>query len=104
MSCLFRENLYTVSLLFSRPIKIIFTGKQSHSNTLDEFGRDRTMFQDLARQRRIAEREGRKKRRRQQREQDRNKGNDKADNHHEGLSTDDEQTEGEILKYKTETG
>ena len=62
------------------------------------------MFQDLSRQRRIAEREGRKKRRRQLREQDRNKGNGKADIHHEGLSSDDEETEAEILKYKTETG
>ncbi|XP_051765291.1 PAX3- and PAX7-binding protein 1 [Ctenopharyngodon idella] len=64
---------------------------------LDSFGRDRTAYQELAKQRRIAEREARRTRRRQAREQ-----NGKRAEHKEGLSSDDEETSTDITSYNLE--
>ncbi|KAK6305876.1 hypothetical protein J4Q44_G00246560 [Coregonus suidteri] len=60
----------------------------------DSFGRDRTVYQEHARQRRIAEREARRTRRRQAREQ-----NGKRAEHNEGLSSDDEETSTDLTSY-----
>ncbi|CAB1333317.1 unnamed protein product [Coregonus sp. 'balchen'] len=60
----------------------------------DSFGRDRTVYQEHARQRRIAEREARRTRRRQAREQ-----NGKRAEHSEGLSSDDEETSTDLTSY-----
>ena len=57
------------------------------------------MFTENAKQRRAAEREGRRSRRRRQRER-----TEQASTHHDGLSTDDEETESEIVKFRTESG
>ncbi|XP_051541621.1 PAX3- and PAX7-binding protein 1-like [Myxocyprinus asiaticus] len=64
---------------------------------LDLFGRDRTAYQEHAKQRRIAEREARRTRRRQAREQ-----NGKRAEHKEGLSSDDEETSTDITSYNLE--
>ncbi|XP_026113826.1 PAX3- and PAX7-binding protein 1 isoform X1 [Carassius auratus] len=64
---------------------------------LDSFGRDRTAYQELAKQRRIAEREARRTRRRQAREQ-----NGKRAEHKEGLSSDDEETSTDITSFSSE--
>lgn len=64
---------------------------------LDSFGRDRTAYLELAKQRRIAEREARRTRRRQAREQ-----NDKRAEHKEGLSSDDEETSTDITSFDSE--
>uniref|UniRef100_A0A8C2PTH2 PAX3 and PAX7 binding protein 1 n=1 Tax=Cyprinus carpio TaxID=7962 RepID=A0A8C2PTH2_CYPCA len=64
---------------------------------LDSFGRDRTAYQELAKQRRIAEREARRTRRRQAREQ-----NGKRAGHKEGLSSDDEETSTDITSFNLE--
>ncbi|KAL1266657.1 hypothetical protein QQF64_002332 [Cirrhinus molitorella] len=64
---------------------------------LDSFGRDRTAYQELAKQRRIAEREARRTRRRQAREQ-----NGKRAEHKEGLSSDDEETSTDITSFFSE--
>ncbi|XP_059401566.1 PAX3- and PAX7-binding protein 1-like [Carassius carassius] len=64
---------------------------------LDSFGRDRTAYQELAKQRRIAEREARRTRRRQSREQ-----NGKRAEHKEGLSSDDEETSTDITSFNSE--
>ncbi|XP_062392561.1 PAX3- and PAX7-binding protein 1 [Sardina pilchardus] len=64
---------------------------------LDSFGRDRTAYQEHAKQRRIAEREARRTRRRQAREQ-----NGKRAEHREGLSSDDEETSTDITSFSLE--
>ncbi|KAA0703944.1 PAX3- and PAX7-binding protein 1 GC-rich sequence DNA-binding factor 1 [Triplophysa tibetana] len=64
---------------------------------LDSFGRDRAAYQELAKQRRIAEREARRTRRRQAREQ-----SGKRAEHKEGLSSDDEQTSTDITSFNLE--
>ncbi|XP_061904667.1 PAX3- and PAX7-binding protein 1 isoform X2 [Entelurus aequoreus] len=64
---------------------------------LDTFGRDRTLYQENNRQRRIAEREARRARRRQAREQ-----NGKWAEHKEGLSSDDEETSTDITSFDME--
>lgn len=65
--------------------------------SLDSFGRDRTAYQEHARQRRIAEREARRTRRRQAREQ-----NGKRAEHREGLSSDDEETSTDVTSFDME--
>ncbi|KAJ3589177.1 hypothetical protein NHX12_010025 [Muraenolepis orangiensis] len=65
--------------------------------SLDSFGRDRTAYQEHARQRRIAEREARRTRRRQAREQ-----NGKRAEHREGLSSDDEETSTDVTGFDME--
>ncbi|XP_060689719.1 PAX3- and PAX7-binding protein 1 isoform X1 [Hemiscyllium ocellatum] len=75
----------------------------SHSNktivtpSLDAFGRDRALYQENAKQRRIAEREARRARRRLAREQA-----GKMAEHHEGLSSDDEETSTDINSFNME--
>nr|XP_057943383.1 PAX3- and PAX7-binding protein 1 [Doryrhamphus excisus] len=64
---------------------------------LDLFGRDRALYQESSRQRRIAEREARRARRRQAREQ-----NGKWAEHKEGLSSDDEETSTDITSFDME--
>ncbi|XP_054611944.1 PAX3- and PAX7-binding protein 1 isoform X2 [Dunckerocampus dactyliophorus] len=64
---------------------------------LDLFGRDRALYQENSRQRRIAEREARRARRRQAREQ-----NGKWAEHKEGLSSDDEETSTDITSFDME--
>ncbi|KAK5858522.1 hypothetical protein PBY51_002655 [Eleginops maclovinus] len=64
---------------------------------LDSFGRDRAVYQENSRQRRIAEREARRTRRRQAREQ-----NGKRAEHKEGLSSDDEETSTDITSFTME--
>ena len=56
---------------------------------------------DQAKLRRAAEREGRRARRRKHREKE--KKNAQADLHHEGQSTDEEETETDSVKFKAET-
>lgn len=65
--------------------------------SLDSFGRDRALYQENAKQRRIAEREARRARRRLAREQA-----GKMAEHHEGLSSDDEETSTDITSFNTE--
>ncbi|XP_030058017.1 PAX3- and PAX7-binding protein 1 isoform X2 [Microcaecilia unicolor] len=64
---------------------------------LDSFGRDRALYQENAKQRRIAEREARRARRRQRREQ-----TGKMSDHLEGLSSDDEETSTDITNFNME--
>nr|XP_033806465.1 PAX3- and PAX7-binding protein 1 [Geotrypetes seraphini] len=64
---------------------------------LDSFGRDRALYQENAKTRRIAEREARRARRRQRREQ-----TGKMSDHLEGLSSDDEETSTDITNFNTE--
>lgn len=56
---------------------------------------------DQAKLRRVAEREGRRGRRRKHRE--REKKGSQPDTHHEGQSTDDEETEVDAIKFRAET-
>ncbi|XP_072369515.1 PAX3- and PAX7-binding protein 1 isoform X1 [Scyliorhinus torazame] len=65
--------------------------------SLDSFGRDRALYQENAKQRRIAEREARRARRRLAREQA-----GKMAEHHEGLSSDDEETSTDINSFNIE--
>ncbi|XP_053312651.1 PAX3- and PAX7-binding protein 1 [Spea bombifrons] len=64
---------------------------------LDSFGRDRALYQEHAKQRRIAEREARRARRRQAREV-----TGKMSEHLEGLSSDDEETSTDITNFDME--
>ncbi|XP_078514536.1 PAX3- and PAX7-binding protein 1 isoform X1 [Lissotriton helveticus] len=64
---------------------------------LDSFGRDRTLFQEHAKQRRVAEREARRTRRRQAREIA-----GKIADHLEGFSTDDEETSTDSTHFNLE--
>ncbi|KAI4896143.1 hypothetical protein NFI96_020014 [Prochilodus magdalenae] len=64
---------------------------------LDPFGRDRAAYQELSKQRRVAEREARRARRRQAREQ-----SGKRAEHKEGLSSDDEETSTDITSFNLE--
>lgn len=73
------------------------SGKAVMAPSLDAFGRDRTAYQEHAKQRRIAEREARRTRRRQAREQ-----NGKRAEHKEGLSSDDEETSTDITSFNLE--
>eukprot|EP00794_Sanderia_malayensis_P000333 gene333-965_t len=73
------------------------TGKIPKKDTslgADEFGRDRGSYEETARQRRIAEREGRRNRRRRNRNKDAE--------HHEGLSSDDEELDSESARYNAD--
>ena len=65
---------------------------------MDEFGRDRSDYEENAKQRRIAEREGRRQRRRKMRDK---KGKEFED-HHEGMSSDDEELETEKLRFNAD--
>ncbi|XP_063058867.1 PAX3- and PAX7-binding protein 1 [Engraulis encrasicolus] len=73
------------------------SSKAAMAPALDAFGRDRTAYQEHAKQRRIAEREARRTRRRQAREQ-----NGKRAEHKEGLSSDDEETSTDITSFHLE--
>ncbi|XP_069492435.1 PAX3- and PAX7-binding protein 1 isoform X2 [Ambystoma mexicanum] len=64
---------------------------------LDSFGRDRALFQEHAKQRRVAEREARRTRRRQAREI-----TGKMPDHLEGLSSDDEETSTDSTHFNME--
>ncbi|KAF4081957.1 hypothetical protein AMELA_G00146230 [Ameiurus melas] len=64
---------------------------------LDPFGRDRAAYQELSRQRRVAEREARRARRRQAREQSGSRAE-----HKEGLSSDDEETSTDATSFNLE--
>ncbi|XP_072514953.1 PAX3- and PAX7-binding protein 1 [Salminus brasiliensis] len=64
---------------------------------MDPFGRDRAAYQELSKQRRVAEREARRTRRRQAREQ-----SGKRAEHKEGLSSDDEETSTDITSFNLE--
>ncbi|TSK16136.1 PAX3- and PAX7-binding protein 1 [Bagarius yarrelli] len=64
---------------------------------LDPFGRDRAAYQELSRQRRVAEREARRARRRQAREQ-----SGARVEHKEGLSSDDEETSTDTTSFNLE--
>ncbi|KAM4796952.1 PAX3- and PAX7-binding protein 1 [Rhinophrynus dorsalis] len=64
---------------------------------LDSLGRDRALYQEHAKQRRIAEREARRARRRQAREV-----TGKMSEHLEGLSSDDEETSTDITNFNME--
>lgn len=64
---------------------------------MDPFGRDRVAYQELGKQRRVAEREARRTRRRQAREQ-----SGKRAEHKEGLSSDDEETSTDINSFNLE--
>uniref|UniRef100_A0A4W3JF84 PAX3 and PAX7 binding protein 1 n=1 Tax=Callorhinchus milii TaxID=7868 RepID=A0A4W3JF84_CALMI len=73
------------------------SSKQVMATGQDAFGRDRALFQENAKQRRIAEREARRARRRLAREQA-----GKMSEHHEGLSSDDEETSTDITSFNME--
>lgn len=64
-------------------------------------GQNSAKATDQAKLRRAAEREGRRARRRKHRE--REKKGSQPDNHHEGQSTDEEETEVDALKFRAET-
>ena len=57
---------------------------------------------DQGKLRRTAEREGRRARRRKHREKEKGKAS-VPDTHHEGQSTDDEETEADAVKFRAET-
>ncbi|XP_075449986.1 PAX3- and PAX7-binding protein 1 [Ascaphus truei] len=65
---------------------------------LDSFGRDRALYQEHAKQRRIAEREARRARRRQAREIT----TSKMAEHLEGISSDDEETSTDMTNFTME--
>ena len=67
----------------------------SVTNT-DEFGRDRSKYQETARQRRVAEREGRRNRRRKKRIE--------GSDHKDGMSSDDEELDAEVTKFNNDKG
>ncbi|XP_029459437.1 PAX3- and PAX7-binding protein 1 [Rhinatrema bivittatum] len=73
------------------------SSKSVMAPNLDSFGRDRALYQENAKQRRIAEREARRARRRQAREQA-----GKMTDHLEGLSSDDEETSTDITNFNME--
>ncbi|XP_059824681.1 PAX3- and PAX7-binding protein 1 isoform X2 [Hypanus sabinus] len=73
------------------------SSKTAMTPSLDAFGRDRALYQENAKQRRIAEREARRARRRLAREQA-----GKMSEHHEGLSSDDEETSTDITSFNME--
>uniref|UniRef100_A0A8C5N263 PAX3 and PAX7 binding protein 1 n=1 Tax=Leptobrachium leishanense TaxID=445787 RepID=A0A8C5N263_9ANUR len=75
----------------------IHSSKAVMAPNLDSFGRDRALYQEHAKQRRIAEREARRARRRQAREV---KG--KMAEHLEGFSSDDEETSTDITNFNME--
>uniref|UniRef100_A0A672QVA6 GCF C-terminal domain-containing protein n=1 Tax=Sinocyclocheilus grahami TaxID=75366 RepID=A0A672QVA6_SINGR len=94
----FSEKEYLISQLYCELISFFsVSGKAVMAPNLDSFGRDRTAYQELAKQRRIAEREARRTRRRQAREQ-----NGKRAEHKEGLSSDDEETSTDITSFNLE--
>ena len=68
------------------------TGRQSQSSSKPS---------DQNKMRRAAEREGRRARRRKHREKE--KKTSQPDTHHEGQSTDDEETETDAVKFRAET-
>ena len=68
------------------------TGRQSQSSSKPS---------DQNKMRRAAEREGRRARRRKHREKE--KKTSQPDTHHEGQSTDDEETETDAIKFRAET-
>lgn len=76
-------NLFVVHLI---------TGRQ---------GQNTAKTTDQAKLRRAAEREGRRARRRKHREKE--KKGAQPDSHHEGQSTDDEETETDAVKFRAET-
>ncbi|KAM8975478.1 PAX3- and PAX7-binding protein 1 isoform 2-T2 [Pelodytes ibericus] len=75
----------------------IHSSKAVMAPNLDNFGRDRALYQEHAKQRRIAEREARRARRRQARE-----GSGKMAEHLEGLSSDDEETSTDVTNFNME--
>lgn len=73
------------------------TGKvqvKGTSTSTDEFGRDRSKYEETARQRRVAEREGRRKRRRKKRIEN--------SEHNDGMSSDDEELDAEVAKFNSD--
>ena len=64
-------------------------------------GQNSAKATDQAKLRRAAEREGRRARRRKHRE--REKKGSQPDTHHEGQSTDEEETEVDAIKFRAET-
>ncbi len=73
------------------------------SSGVDEFGRDRSSNRQTLRQRRLVDRDARSRRRRDKRERERDNSIKEAE-HHDGMSTDDEETESAIQWFKGETG
>jgi hypothetical protein len=73
--------------------------KQNFKPIIDEFGRDMTLYVEECKQRRAAEREGRRMRRRRSREVI-----GTHNTHHEGMSTDEEETETDSRQQKSESG
>ena len=66
------------------------------STNTDEFGRDRSKYEETARQRRVAEREGRRNRRRKKRIEN--------SEHNDGMSSDDEELDAEVAKFNSDRG
>ncbi|KAM4699586.1 PAX3- and PAX7-binding protein 1 [Discoglossus pictus] len=75
----------------------ILSSKAMMAPNLDSFGRDRVLYQEHAKQRRIAEREARRARRRQAREI-----TGRMAEHLEGTSSDDEETSTDITNFNME--
>ena len=69
----------------------------------DEFGRDKSAYIEQAKQRRAVEREARRNRRKKERETAMSKDED-SKQYHEGLSSDDEEGSGEVLRFKNDRG
>ena len=83
---------------------ICFLGKTSQVKPeFDEFGRDKSAYMEQAKQRRAVEREARRNRRKKEREAAMLKEED-SKQYHEGLSSDDEEGSGEVLRLKNESG
>ena len=84
-----------IHLFFIVPVISRISSLGTGTNT-DEFGRDRSKYEETARQRRVAEREGRRNRRRKKR----------IDNseHNDGMSSDDEELDAEVAKFNSDRG
>ena len=86
-------------------VNYIFTvGKSVQAKPeVDEFGRDKSVYMEQAKQRRAVEREARRSRRKKDREAAALK-EENSKQFHEGFSSDDEERSGEILRFKNESG
>lgn len=81
-----------------------FLGKSSEAKPeFYEFGRDKSVYVEQAKQRKAVEREARRNRKKKEREAAMLKEDD-SKQCHEGLSSDDEEGSGEVLRLKNESG
>ena len=101
----FRIKLFfATAFAYLKLILYGYLGKSSQTKPeFDEFGRDKSAYVEQAKQRRAVEREARRNRRKKEREATMLKQDD-SKQYHEGLSSDDEEGSGDILRLKSESG